>query len=497
MGLANKKKRKEKRIEKRFEKRIEKKKSNLKKETHKNSYKNSNHSNKSSFEKIVPDTSVIVEGILSTMLESNKLNVKHIIFHEAVLAELESQANKSRETGYLGLEEIKKLRALSSKKGFKIEHKGSRPGDFEIKFAKSGEIDSLIRELALKEGATLITADIVQSKVAEAKGIPVFLYKFPVQQEVKMLIEKYFSKDTMSVHLKEGCSPMAKIGTPALSRYVKLSKAVLSKEELQELSKDIVEKAKSVENSFFEQDRKGSTIIQVKTYRIIITRPPFSDGYEITVVRPTRMLRLEEYGIGAKLTDRLLNEVQGVLVIGSPGAGKSTFVQSVSEKYVCAGKNVKTIESPRDLVVPKEVTRYNPAVSSIQEVSDVILLSRPDVVLFDEMRSIDDFKLFLDLRLSGIGMLSTLHAAAPIDAIERLCGKIDLGLIPNIVDTILLVKAGKIEKICSVSMQMKIPFNMDGKVRPVVVVSDFGTEKPEYEIYSFDGQLCVVDVKRK
>jgi ATPase len=454
-------------------------------------------SRNASFDKIVPDTSVIVEGILSMMLSSNKLNIKTIIMHEAVLAELESQANKNRETGYLGLEEVKKLRALSTKKGFKIEHKGSRPGDFEIKFAKSGEIDSLIRELALKEGATLITADIVQSKVAEAKGIPVFLYKFPAQQEVRMQIEKYFSKDTMSVHLKEGVSPMAKIGTPASSRYVKLSKSILTKEELQELSKDIVETAKGAENSFFETDRKGSTIIQAKTYRIIITRPPFSDSYEITAVRPIRSLRLEEYGIGAKLTERLLNEAQGVLVIGAPGAGKSTFVQSVSEKYVYAGKNVKTIESPRDLVVPKEVTRYNPVIASAQEVSDVILLSRPDVVLFDEMRSPEDFKLFLELRLSGVGMLSTLHAAAPVDAIERLCGKIDLGLISNIVDTIILVKGGKVEKICSVSLQMKVPFDMDGKARPVVVISDFGTQKPEYEIYSFDAQLCVVEVKKR
>ena len=166
---------------------------------------------------------------------------------------------------------------------------GGRGRD-EIKFAKSGEIDSLIRELALREKATLMTADVVQSKVAEAKGIPVFLYTFPEQQEVIMLIEKYFSKETMSIHLKEGCSPMAKIGKPGDFKYTKISEEILSKEDMQTLSKDIVEKAKIRPDSFFEMDRKGSTVLQVENYRIVIVRPPFSDGYEITAVRPVKTL---------------------------------------------------------------------------------------------------------------------------------------------------------------------------------------------------------------
>ena len=173
-------------------------------------------------DKVVPDTSVIIEGIISKQLNSNELKVNVIIIHEAVLAELESQANKGRETGLLGLEEITKLRDLSTQKGFTLEYKGSRPGDFEIKFAKTGEIDSLIRNLAFQEKATLITADIVQSKVAEAKGISVYLYTFP-QQDYSLLIEKFFDDNTMSVHLKENCLPMAMKGTPGNWKYVSIN----------------------------------------------------------------------------------------------------------------------------------------------------------------------------------------------------------------------------------------------------------------------------------
>ncbi len=123
--------------------------------------------------KIVPDTSVIIEGIITKKFEKKELKFKELIIHEAVLAELESQANKGRETGYLGLEEIKKLKELEKKKKFKLSFKGSRPKDFEIKYAKSGEIDSLIRCLASEEKAVLMTADKVQGLVAEAKGIDI------------------------------------------------------------------------------------------------------------------------------------------------------------------------------------------------------------------------------------------------------------------------------------------------------------------------------------
>jgi len=71
-------------------------------------------------EKIVPDTSVIIESILSEKIREGKLKIKKIIIHEAVIAELEAQANKKRDTGYIGLEEIKKLRELAKEKKFEI-----------------------------------------------------------------------------------------------------------------------------------------------------------------------------------------------------------------------------------------------------------------------------------------------------------------------------------------------------------------------------------------
>jgi ATPase len=52
--------------------------------------------------RIVPDTSVVIEGLLSDKLSSNDLSADEVIIHEAVLAELEHQANLGKAIGFLG-----------------------------------------------------------------------------------------------------------------------------------------------------------------------------------------------------------------------------------------------------------------------------------------------------------------------------------------------------------------------------------------------------------
>ena len=395
-------------------------------------------------EVVVPDTSVIIQGVISKELMANSLEFKRIVVHEAVMAELESQANKGRETGFIGLDEITKIRELSSKKGFELIFSGNRPGDFEIKFAKSGEIDSLIRDLAGKENATLLTADVVQGKVALAKGLSVIIYDVHVVEKDSLLLESFFVDGAMSVHLRENCVPKAKVGKPGSWSYVELNKDVLSKEFLESVSLELVEFVKSDDHSFFESDKKFSTILQVKDMRVVIVRSPLSDSFEITAVRPVSKLKFNDYKIDDSLKHRLLSKAEGVLVAGPPGHGKSTFVQCLADEYSALGKVVKTLESPRDLVVDKSITRYGSSIAQHSEIRDVLLLSRPDFVLFDEVRNVEDFRLFSDLRLSGIGMLGVIHASQPIDAVQRFIGRLDLGVIPHVLDTVVFIMNGKL-----------------------------------------------------
>jgi len=69
----------------------------------------------------------------------------------------------------------KKLRELGEQKGFEVSFKGRKPTEEEIGLAKSGRIDALIRDLAEEIDGKLYTGDIVQAKIAEAKGIDYFL----------------------------------------------------------------------------------------------------------------------------------------------------------------------------------------------------------------------------------------------------------------------------------------------------------------------------------
>jgi ATPase len=266
--------------------------------------------------------------------------------------------------------------------------------------------------------------------------------------------------------------------------------------EIEEMAREIIEVA-SRGGGFVEIDRLGSTIVQLGDYRIIITRPPLSNGWEITAVRPLVRLRLEDYNLPEKLLRRLMERAEGILIAGAPGMGKTTFAQALAEFYARQGKIVKTIESPRDMRLPPIVTQYSKTYADIGELHDILLLSRPDYTVFDELRNDEDFKLYVDLRLAGIGMVGVLHATSPIDAIQRFIRRVELGMIPSIVDTVIFIHEGRVEKVYELSIKVKLPTGLREAelTRPVVEVRDFLTGDLEYEIYTFGEQTMVVPVK--
>ncbi len=447
-------------------------------------------------EKLVPDTSVIIEGIVSRNIKKGLLKADTIIIHEAVLAELEHQANQNMAKGNLGLEETQNIKELSDELGFKIEFHGKRPSITEIKYAKLGEIDSLIRDLAYDLDATLFTADKIQAKVAKSKGMKVILVE--VERLFKKLaLEKFFDEQTMSVHLRENVPPYAKRGIPGNWQFLKIREKQLTREEIENISRELIEEAGIRKDGFIEIERPGSTIVQLGLFRIVITKPAFSDGWEITAVRPVKKLNISEYSMSEKLMQRISEQAEGILIAGSPGHGKSTFASALAEHYASKEKIVKTIEAPRDLILPDNITQYALSHGDAQEIHDILLLSRPDYTIFDEMRNTSDFKLFADLRLSGIGLAGVVHATNPIDAIQRFVGRIELGVIPHIIDTVIFIKNGKIAKVLGLEMVVKVPSGMTEAdlARPIVVVTDFETGKLEFELYSYGEETVVIPVK--
>ena len=306
---------------------------------------------------------------------------------------------------------------------------------------------------------------------------------------------EFFDKETMSVHLREDVKPSAKKGKPGDWKFVELAKKPLTQEEVKEIAEKIMYETEERADGFVEIERQGSTIIQMGAYRIVITRPPFSDGWEITVVRPIKVLQLEDYELSEKLKQRI-EKAEGILIAGSPGMGKTTFSQGLALFYANKNKVVKTVEAPRDLQLGPQITQYAIRRGSIEEIHDILLLSRPDYTIYDEMRNTDDFGLFADMRLAGVGMVGVIHATAPVDAIQRFIGRVELGVIPHIIDTVIFIKDGGVAKVLSINMVVKVPSGMTEAdlARPVVAITDFETGKLEYEIYSYGEETVVVPV---
>jgi len=446
----------------------------------------------------VPDTSTIIEGFITSLIEKGEIKGK-LIIHKAVLAELEHQANFGREIGEMGLEEIKKIRERCEKKKIKLEFNGARPSITQIRNAKSGEVDAMIRDLAWQENATLITADKVQAKVSEAIGIKTILLEMPVKKAKKPKISKYFTEGVMSAHIKEEVPVFVKQGTPGNWVFKQATKKPLTKEEVKEIAEDIFEQVNLHKDSFVEINRKNSSIIQLEDYRIIISRPPLSNGYEITAVKPLKKMELKDYNLDKEVLERIKKKATGLLIAGRPGAGKTTFAEALAKNYLEQNKVVKTIEAPRDLQLPPSITQYSKNAASDGELHDIFLLSRPDYVIFDEMRTTKDFRIFTDLRLAGIGLAGVIHGTTPIDSIQRFIGKIDVGMLSSVIDTVIFIEAGRVNKVYSLDIKVKIPTGMsdDDLARPVVEVRDFKTKKLEYEIYTFGEENVVIPISEE
>ena len=446
--------------------------------------------------RIIPDTSAVIIGAVSEIVEKENLDYPEIIVPEAVVCELEHQANDNRSEGHKGLKELQKLQKMQYEGELAIDFKGKRPTNYDIKYAKSGEIDSIIRDLARSEMGTLLTNDKVQAETAKAQGIPVYYFEQKYIEKA-LSIEKFFDETTMSVHLKENVIPMAKKGVPGHIDFVKLENKPYSYSQIHEIMDEILDKAKSDPKTYLESSKEGSFVVQSREYRISIAYPPFSEGLEITIVRPVANINLDEYHLSDKLLERIRTNAEGILISGSPGAGKSTFVQAIAKYYSSKlNKIVKTMETPRDLQLPDDITQYSPLEGSMENTADVLLLVRPDYTIYDELRKNTDFSIFADMRLAGVGMIGVVHATRPIDAIQRISSRVELGVIPSIVDTSIYIEDGKVTSVYETKMTVKVPTGMKEAdlARPVIEVRDFETGELKNEIYTYGEQTIVMDI---
>lgn len=312
------------------------------------------------------------------------------------------------------------------------------------------------------------------------------------------LLDKYFDETTMSLHLKENSPILRKKWEPWNWKPV-IDEKKISKDEIKKLIDDIYQEVESREDGFLEIDRKLSKVIQLGPYRIVIVYPPLSDGLEMTIVKPIKKLSMEEYNLSPETFNLLRNEAKGILISWAPGSGKTTFAQALIEVYHKDNCIIKTIESPRDLLISDDIVQYSFTYGTHDEVRDILLLSRPDYTVYDEVRNKSDFELYKDLRLTWIGLVGVIHATRPVDSIQRFLGTIEMGVIPQVIDTVIYVEKGNIQQIYQLKLTVKVPEWMMSEelARPVIIITSFFTKNVEYEIYTFWEQIVVMPISKE
>jgi ATPase len=310
-------------------------------------------------------------------------------------------------------------------------------------------------------------------------------------------LESFFDEHTMSVHLREGTYPYAKKGKPGEWQLVKLEEEHLTTERVQAIAHEIIEAAEEDPKSFVEISRTSSKIVQYKEYRVVIVMPPVADGWEITAVKPLVKLNIDDYNIPDEVRKRLEERSSGIIISGQVGSGKSTFAAALAEDYAKIGRITKTVESPRDLVLSDDITQYSKNLGTGEEIHDILFLTRPDNVIFDEMRDNPDFTLYIDIRLGGSSVIGVLHAATPIDTIQRFISRMEVGMIPSVLDTIIFIDKGTIGQVMTLKMTVKVPSGMTESdlARPIIEVRDFDTSKLMFEIYSYGEETVVIPIE--
>src|SRR5208337_1520267 len=445
---------------------------------------------------LVPDTSVLIDGRITSMIKAGEYKGATIIVPEAVIAELEAQANNGREIGFSGLGELQSLCKMAEEKTIELKFSGVRPSLEQVKLASGGEIDAMIRNIAIENAARFITSDNVQAEVARAKGLDVIYLKPQITDFVPLAIDQFFDEHTIAVYLKERVQPMGKKGTISEMKLVKIREQPTSEYELRMMAQEILERAKRDPDGFIEVEKRGITVVQIGSMRIAIARRPFSDGMEITAVRPIVDVTLKDYTKSDIITKRITSDKRGMLIIGAPGGGKTTLAQSLATFLSESGYVVKTMESPRELQVPDQITQYTMLDGSMSNTADVLLLVRPDFVIFDELRKAEDFSVFADMRLAGLGMVGVIHANGVQDAVQRFSDRVDFSVLSQVVNTIIFLKQGVITKVYDVGFTIKVPEGMGAEVhlRPVTTVTDHETGELVLDIFRYDGQTIVMPV---
>ena len=162
-----------------------------------------------------------------------------------------------------------------------------------------------------------------------------------------------------------------------------------------------------------------------------------------------------------------------LVVFGKTGSGKSTLLSYLGRLATSENRNVFTIESPKSLSI-KDAT----CLDNNESVVNTVLLCRPDLVLFDEIRDKKHFAQLKQLSLACPDIIGSFHATEIFEALARfssLNGDRSYGELSTVANKFVHIQNGKIVNWytleTTLSSKLRSEFYCDGE-RPVTEIRD-------------------------
>ncbi len=238
---------------------------------------------------------------------------------------------------------------------------------------------------------------------------------------LKELLKEAVSKQASDIHFKVGSVPVIRVKSDLLrlANYPVLSLADITEiilSMMDEVQKALFEKGREVDLAFSQEG--------VGRFRANIFK---QSGEPALVLRFIRNLipSFEELAIPPALKDFAMLNAGLVLVSGATSQGKSTTLACMID-YINQNKSVHivTIEDPIEYLHQdkKAMIRQRELgldTASFNDALKYVLRQDPDVILIGEMRDANTFRAAIAAADTGHLVLSTLHAADTVQALNR------------------------------------------------------------------------------
>lgn len=229
---------------------------------------------------------------------------------------------------------------------------------------------------------------------------------------------------------KQGCSDLhLSAGLPPILRIDgdmrRINLPVMTHEDVLELVHSAMnEKQRHIYNESLEVDF-SIDVPGVARFRVNVFTQERGVGAVFRVI-PSRVLTMEDLGMGAVFRD-IAHRPRGLCVVTGPtGSGKSTTLAAMLDDInATRAGHILTIEDPIEFVhTPKKcLVNQREVHRDTHDFSDALrsaLREDPDVIMVGEMRDLETIRLALTAAETGHMVFGTLHTSSATKTVDRI-----------------------------------------------------------------------------